>query len=378
MEKPLSDKSILSDRNYQVPFLKFIFSIIVLLNHIGRYLANAPEILKRHQGSFAVEFFFICSGYFMVNSYFKSDNNTDTCAGNTWMFMKRKISNLALPVTIGYVISFIIRIGDLYILGNNNFSNISNIFAYGIESITEGFVIHGTGLHLFPATGITWYISCMLISMLLLYYLLCRYKDTFLYIIAPLTGILITAYMYKVIGGYDSWENFSGIVSIGLIRAIGGLCLGCTAYVISEKLSKIQFTKVGRVSISILEIIIYAAIFYGLFIYSYSFAMHSALTIWIVPLVAVIMSKISYVSLIFTNPKWNMLGTVSLYIYISHWRIVMLFANHFNDLSFKKSFVLIWFFVIVLSFVEYGIYRIIKSNGNKIKLIFIETDKFEQ
>lgn len=96
--------------------------------------------------------------------------------------------------------------------------------------------------------------------------------------------------------------------------------------------------------------------------------------ILLVPLVAVVTSRTSYIGLLFTDPKWNMFGTASLWIYLSHWRIINIIANHFNNWSFKKCFVIVWILVAMLSFIQYGIYRIIKSNGSKIKSLFIKTE----
>ena len=59
-------------RNGRIDLLKFLFSICIVLYH-SKYLLGDELLMPG--GNFAVDFFFLCSGYLLMNSIFRADGS---------------------------------------------------------------------------------------------------------------------------------------------------------------------------------------------------------------------------------------------------------------------------------------------------------------
>lgn len=77
----------------ELDFWKFVFSILIVFSH-GIFLANteAGDRLVFGGALMGVEFYFLLTGFFLVNSIYRSDVSTLT-------FIKRRVLNL-LPYFI--------------------------------------------------------------------------------------------------------------------------------------------------------------------------------------------------------------------------------------------------------------------------------------
>ena len=60
----------LSGRNYEIEWLRFIFSIMIVLNHTKFF--SADSVFPVVGCSFGVEFFFLTSGYLMAEHVMKN------------------------------------------------------------------------------------------------------------------------------------------------------------------------------------------------------------------------------------------------------------------------------------------------------------------
>jgi hypothetical protein len=107
-----------------------------------------------------------------------------------------------------------------------------------------------------PFTNIaTWYLSSMIICMIILYPLLRKYKYNFLYIVAPILVLLIYGYLSNNNIHLKSAKKWIGFTYIGNLRAFADLTLGCLIYPLVEKIKKIKFTKFGSLVITIIELV---------------------------------------------------------------------------------------------------------------------------
>ena len=119
---------------------------------------------------FNVEFFFVVSGLFMAASTLKPDSNL-SLGKDTFYFIKRKISGLMPNIYVAWVIAFVVEhIGEFHLI---------TILIHLVQSFLELLLITETGLRLFLANSVSWYLSAMLLGMLILYPLMKKYKDTF-------------------------------------------------------------------------------------------------------------------------------------------------------------------------------------------------------
>lgn len=238
MERSLS---VHRSRNGTIDFLKFIFALVVVIFH-GRKLAAGNEFAFFQSGYLAVEFFFLVSGFLMMRS--ASRVTGDRPIGHeTVSFLARKIKGLYPAILFAFVpaLATVTYIGSVPATAGSILSSVWEI------SLLRMSGIQGT-----TANTITWYISAMLIAMLLLSPLILKFKDSFSYIIAPLAFIFIMGYLSQT-GSLISPEKWMSVVYRGLLRALGELCLGCVCWQVSEQLKKISFTAFARVSLFVLQ-----------------------------------------------------------------------------------------------------------------------------
>lgn len=362
------------EKNHEISVLKFIFACFVLFGHTWM-IAERPSWWSyvANIAPFAVEFFFIVSGYLMVSSWHRHDMNSDICDGEkTVQFMKRKISSISLQYIIAFLFAFALNI-IVPLLKNKPDNIYTYIFEHIIRSIPEALCIIGTGFNTREVLGDVWYISSMLIALLGLYYLLCRYKKTFIYIIAPVIALLILGYRYRVLDGYgESNMVFSGIICIGMIRAIGGLSLGCVAYSLSEKLRSYNLSRFGRIFITLSEVFGWIILLVGLFCFKYSAGIHFPLFIVLVLLISIIMSNQSYIGMLFKSKHWDKLGTASLWLYLVHFKLARIIGEHLYDNGYRKNFIILIVATAVFCLIEHIIYLSIKKNMNKIKKLLMK------
>ena len=166
-------------RNGKLDFWKFIFSLVIVIHH-GRNLMGDEGSLFLG-GSFAVEFFFIVSGYLMMTSIKKMTSYSEqtNLGAETINFLKRKYKALCPEIFVGYAIALTF----IVIVANKPFVDTF------IKTFFEGIMFRMFGLHIQSINGAVWYISSMLLCMALLYPLLRKYPDIAENLIIPGGGI---------------------------------------------------------------------------------------------------------------------------------------------------------------------------------------------
>ena len=85
-----------SGKNGKIELWRFLFCIIIMTFHIGDDILGldyriAGDISLFSKGQFAVEFFFVLSGFLMASSAFKNRNNGIGTGRDTFNFMQRKL-----------------------------------------------------------------------------------------------------------------------------------------------------------------------------------------------------------------------------------------------------------------------------------------------
>ncbi|MBQ9861374.1 MAG: acyltransferase [Clostridia bacterium] len=73
----------------EMEFLRFVFSIIIVLHHSRNFVGNKSSLFLN--GAFAVEFFFILSGFLMMKSIRKIQTDSQNLGAETARFIKRNI-----------------------------------------------------------------------------------------------------------------------------------------------------------------------------------------------------------------------------------------------------------------------------------------------
>lgn len=214
---------------------KFIFAVIVVLSH-GHHLftdGSYPFI----GGGIAVDFFFLVSGSMLAKSV--NNNQNDANVGkSTFHYIKRRITRVMPNFLIAWIIGFL-----LSSLSVNSLKTwISNL----LSSVGELLMIDQTGFLNVRYNDVTWYISAMLLSSLLIYPLAVKNKDLFFYVISPLIFLFLFGYTYQ------NWDSicrldWNGYCYNTIIRGLMEMTGGCICYKIGSYLSQFDFTVLGKI-----------------------------------------------------------------------------------------------------------------------------------
>lgn len=295
------------DRNNEIYLLKFIFALVILLNH-SKYLVSEEfrnvTTLIFYNGSIAVEFFFIVSGYFFAKS----------CLGQKvlpWKLMVQKVRSFFLPAFIAYLITFC----GIHIV-NKNVAIIS-IIKDLLRSIYEPVLLRNTGFSGIYYNGPAWYLSALLLTMTLIVVPLYKHRENYLYIISPLIAVFLLGYLshtYPSIRKTGVWSSFMYECQL---RAIAEVNIGIFLYGIIQKVQCV-YTKAGKIVISLMELILYIAIFAYMQIYHTS-DMDYAIILLISVAVYLSFTQQTYLADIAQGVSGIalFLGKYSLYIYLN-------------------------------------------------------------
>lgn len=202
--------------------LRVFFAVAILLYH-AEHLKIEPLFKLVPGGYIAVEFFFILSGALMAKSA-RNLQIYESMAKETVRFIVKKIKGFILPYSLIWLLGLLVRLIQMDSLS----------FRYVIESVWQLLFCEMAGLDQGYRVEGAWYLSAMLIGMLILYPLLLRFYDYTAHILAPLMAITIYGNLYQTIGHLNVVRTFCGIFYAGVFRGIAGMCMGILAFCFSE------------------------------------------------------------------------------------------------------------------------------------------------
>lgn len=218
-----------------------------MLHHSRYFVAEGKNIF--FGGSFAVEFFFLVSGYLMMASIEKISARKEPgqdLGQETLGFLWRKAKSVYPDLLIAWVIA-------LLFTKYAKKKSLLGMAALAVDSFFEVTLLKMSGLTSISMNGVTWYISSMLLCMAILYPLIRKYPDMMKYIGLPLIVLLALGYLG---GTYDSPRDplkWIGITKKGNIRAFGEISLGAIMYLVVKAVDKVELTRFGKVLVTVFE-----------------------------------------------------------------------------------------------------------------------------
>lgn len=346
-------------------FLKIVFAILIVLFH-SRMLTSYQENWIVINGRIGVEFFFIVSGCLMCASASKS---TESNIGvDTFIFMQKKFCRLMPNVIVAYLIMF-----TLYHY-NAGITDVSKLILNFAKSIPEFLLIKNSGIRFPSYNGPTWYLSAMLLNMLVIYPLIRKLKDSF-YILALILMLFILGNFFQTYGTLSDLESWNGFILKGTIRGTAGLLAGCICYKISNFLCSVEYTRLGKASFMCLEWGCYLLSITLSCIYPPSRLDYFIFLLFMVG-VTITYSNISYDSVVFRSWIFHWLGIFSFSLYLGHsaWR-EFTYNIYPKGFSFKELLVCYlvaatWSGLMVHYISEY-IRDLKELYGNKIIRLFV-------
>lgn len=304
-------------RNGEIDLLRFIFCIFIFLYHFhDRYTG----FVLCSFGYIGVAFFFIVSGVLMSQSIV--NNNTlqnDNIGRQTWDFILRKIR-----VFYKYYVFEIIIIGLVIYEIILKHQTLSGVISMLLKSIPTFFLVF-LGLNWDNRAlyvGGSWYLSAMIIAMLILYPFAVKYKNVFTKVVCPIIALFLLGYIETSYGGLKSFGKWMGITRTGIIIAIAEIALGAFLYwvasFIKRKYEDSNHKKVFSIAVFFIK--------WGAFLISFIYAMgvfdgfKDGFDIHVLLFISIgVTLSFSDVGIVIKENKIsNYLGQLSLPIYIFH------------------------------------------------------------
>lgn len=353
----------MKNRFGKISLYKFLFSIMIIVFHVGNVLDYNKFKFNFGSGSIAVDFFFVVSGFFFCRKYvnYKVKNSVGEDSFNYFInrtnrFIKYIIILLiiAIPFSI-FCLKF-------------NFTSLINAF-YKLL-----YIPHHTkcGSEIF---GITWYIVAMILAESMLFPFLIKYKKEFVYIISPIIIILLGSYLLIRYGHFATPWKMGTILYKGILRGIFEINIGMYLYLISEKISNVKFTKLSKILLLLFEIAGYLSIFVLVNLNNAHRRFDVLMLIIISICILISTNKNMYLYNFCNNKLFYFLEKLSLPMYIYQWLIIEImvfvltkFNIHLSYLCFSGITIIISiiFGIVVLKLIE-----LYDNNKEKIKSLFI-------
>ena len=321
----------MKSRNSSIDLLKFYFAVIIVLFHFGQDW----NIKLFPLGYLSVEFFFMISGYFMMNSVHKAKN--ENIGADTLKFIVHKFSSFSLPLFFSALIAFI------------SMSLINSYTLY--EFITRPIYLLGeflplqiTGLRTVPITRVSWYLSSMMISLFILYPLARKASTVFTRVICPVSVFLIYGALCYKYGRIDViTELFYGTpIHAGLLRGIAGICMGCMIFDCVKSSEHHKASRFGKWFFAGIEILCIAVITVFMFFFPQAETDYYILPVFFVLLYS-LFGKKSVLSERISFKFSEHFGKASLLIYLNHhfWNLFMQKFIPEHPLKIKFTFYLV-------------------------------------
>lgn len=303
-----------------IEFYRYVFMVVLLAWHWHggtKYFSN---------GYLVVEFFFILSGYLLMESYLK---RTKTAVQYTVDKLKRTY----WEYFVAFCISFL-YFGVLAKYVNHIPFSMEMFFKF----IYEAALIQSIGIF----TGINanypmWYFSVLIWGGALLYYLISKYTELSTHLFIPLISLIALTYLSHQGDSLESSSIEGGVFYIPFIRGIAEMGLGILLCTFAHsRYNKIRSSK----CIDCLSVIALVLTFY-VFDASGNYAKYVLLTFPLIIFAG--MQNRSFLHALFQHKIWLKLGGITWEMYLIH---AVLGNIVYNLLGFSWS--IYWFILYVV------------------------------
>lgn len=356
-------------RNYTIDFLKFVFSVVIVIFHAKNIILPGEKYMFVG-GSIGVDFFFLVSGYFMAASAIKKGYNSQVGLGqDTFEFMKRKIGGLFPNVYVGWIVGFTVYHVVRKTTG-------AMMLKHAFYSLGELLLINQSGFDEYKANAVGWYLSAMLLTMLIVYPLLRKYKDTFFYILAPIIVIFLWGITYQNFANLRAPNMWIGnLIYKGMIRAIMEITLGALLFKIAAYMQTQKFTALTKGILTFVEVICFGSVLWYCFDHGAS-KFDWYLVVLLAVGVLISASAISFSPYFFRNKIFSWLGEFSFSLYLGHgyWSHVINEIGYLKNLPYMQKLVVYLVITMITGLFIMYLSKWIKGMWNKknIRSLFVE------
>lgn len=332
---------MLKKQNYYIDFLRFIFSLIIVFYHSWIF-KGVFHTGYFNRGYYAVDFYFIVTGYLLFDSIcrkFKKKSVKDSELGKvTFKFVFDKIKGLLPYIGLSIILGLIfIHLRDFSLsslLSDNVVAEVLQL------SFLEGKYSINTPL---------WYISVMIIVLFILFPLLLKYRDNYVYFIAfPLIIFVIGLTNYMGIN-INSPSEVKFIFINGFYKGMIFINLGIISYSVSRWIESLKLKKKVRIILTIFETLGYLFLILAMHYHlcdSYVFGLGFTI------LVSLTFSGQTLISGIFKSSFWKRLGKFGFVLYLNNYYFIYFIKTYYNY-SYNNLVIIYLVHVFIISILSY-------------------------
>lgn len=240
-----------NNRNGFIELCRFIFAIGIVSHH-SQFLTNDLNEVPMLGGYVSVEFFFILTGYFMYLSYKSEQAEQNRTEQNRSAIQKiyTKFKRFYPYFLVAWCTVFALKHIE------SGSIQIGALFWDFISGIPQLLFSQCTGLAGigYAYNGPTWFVSALLLGMLVVYFLMYAGEKYFATAIAPALSLICYGLVIIINGSLGSVHEWVFFLQAGSLRAIGGLCLGSFCCHIVSAIPVHRLTKLGNATFSFFQL----------------------------------------------------------------------------------------------------------------------------
>lgn len=293
----------MKQQNGNINLLKFLFSISILLLHVGAHYGFYPWT-----GSWiAVEWFFVFAGYTLTSHIYRIQSEK-TFSKDSAKYILKRIGTFYPYFIVACICALILILySGRYTI--TSFRRLPELLPDILLLQMFGF----DGSMCTWYTGISWFLSALVICLIVFYVILMKYKRTFDRTFAIIIPLFIYGYIDITTGCLWGPSYWMGFCYKGLLRGIAGFCLGAFSYNIGLFLkSRVKPNQITKWIVAVMYIIIFYTMYkwddskiYYLFPYLFAFLIAADMT--------------NENGLVPDNTLTRFLGKISMIIYMTHY-----------------------------------------------------------
>ncbi len=362
MRKEKQSSAILHKRVDSIEFWRFFFCSCIVVMHFSETFQSKLYGEVRFGilpgAGLGVDFFFILSGYLMMDSYIRGGGNLRSPI----QYIAGKIRHLYVDYLTAFFLLFFSIVGcrltlDWVIQAKDMlFLHKWEILMLHMSELGEKVYIN------YP----TWYISVMLIALYFTYAMLWYHKKLYLNIIAPLIILIGGGYYANIYATILPWYDYNGILNIAWIRAMLDVALGCLAFQLVRLLKKECTNRKNIYFCNVAELLCILRIIFSIIFHKNGRDDFFDLLV-LTGLIALNFSQLTVLSRILSNRISGGLGRISLPMYLNQALMIEVYFKIFGfGIPFHFAVVIAFHIVVIGSVLIYSLTGVlIKNRENK-------------
>jgi len=331
-------------RATSIELIRFVVAIVVMLYHFFTiYIAGNGLVPFAY---IFVEYFFLLSGFFMMKHIAERTDSMNPAA-----YVLHKAISFYPVFIVAFAIQFVLFVYMNH-LGSPS-EVLGGLFHFKWEALllqTAGF-IPNPQFNSDYLLGQAWYLSAMLLALLIAYPLAKYLRKWYLTLVCPLVIMFVYSYIIQTLGTMNIGNEYLGVIMSAVLRGLAGTCVGSLCYVGYARLKEHPLQR--KKTAALIEIGCYAGLV-GLFFIPDSADDADSLFFIIVFALLIVFGFANQTPVSkFLNTHGRKLltylGSLSLYLYLLHWSVMSALQLWAPDMEPAAAFALFLSVTVILS-----------------------------